>query len=93
MAFILFCLIIRNAYQGVLFEMVATDMRKESPNTMEELLKQNYTIYLLGFFVCDFKNYYSLKIKSLLKQDDVYKKTRIYGMYNLFNSTVDDQYR
>jgi hypothetical protein len=49
MNFILFCLIIRTGYQGVLFEMLSTDMRKQSPNTMEELYKQNYTIYLWHF--------------------------------------------
>jgi hypothetical protein len=47
MVFIIFCLIIRTAYQGVLFEMITTDMRKDSPNTMEELLESNYSIYLV----------------------------------------------
>jgi hypothetical protein len=46
MVFILFCLVIRTAYQGVMFEMITTDMRKESPNMMQELLDSNYTIYL-----------------------------------------------
>jgi hypothetical protein len=46
LTFIIFCLIIRTAYQGVLFEMLTAEMRKESPNTMEEVLEQNYTIYL-----------------------------------------------
>jgi hypothetical protein len=53
MVFILFCLIIRTAYLGVLFEMITTDMRKNSPNTMEQLLAQNYTIYF---------RYYDIKL-------------------------------
>jgi hypothetical protein len=56
MVFIVFCLIIRTAYQGVLFEMITTDMRKESPNTMEELLQKNYTIYIFEFILIDFRN-------------------------------------
>jgi hypothetical protein len=49
MIFIVFCLVIRTAYQGVLFEMITTDMRKTAPSSMKELLEQNYTIYLWEF--------------------------------------------
>jgi hypothetical protein len=45
MFFILFCLVIRTAYQGVFFELMATDMRKPVPTTFEELIDENYTIY------------------------------------------------
>jgi hypothetical protein len=46
MTFILYCLVLRTAYQGVLFEYVATDMRKPSPTTIEELYEQGYTVYM-----------------------------------------------
>jgi hypothetical protein len=42
--FIMFCLVLRTAYQGVLFEMVAGDMRKPLPKTIDDLYKMNYTI-------------------------------------------------
>lgn len=45
MTFILFCLLIRTAYQSVLFEYVATDLRKPLPRTIDDLLDWNYTIY------------------------------------------------
>jgi hypothetical protein len=48
MIFIIFCLVVRTAYQGVLFEMIAADMRRQSPNTMQELYDQNYSIYVWG---------------------------------------------
>lgn len=44
MNFILFCLIMRTAYQGVLFELMATDMRKKLPETIDDLIERNYTI-------------------------------------------------
>ncbi|KAG5673138.1 hypothetical protein PVAND_003209 [Polypedilum vanderplanki] len=43
--FILFCLVIRTAYQGVFFELLTTDMRKPLPETIDDLLDRNYTIY------------------------------------------------
>jgi hypothetical protein len=45
MFFILFCLVIRTAYQGVFFELMATEMRKPVPTTVEGLIDENYTIY------------------------------------------------
>ncbi|CAG9806528.1 unnamed protein product [Chironomus riparius] len=42
--FIMFCLVLRTAYQGVLFEMVAGDIRKPLPKTVDDLYKMNYTI-------------------------------------------------
>jgi hypothetical protein len=44
MCFILFFLIIRTAYQGVLFDMMTKDMRKPLPKTIKELYLKNYTI-------------------------------------------------
>lgn len=45
MTFILYCLVLRTAYQGVLFEYVATDMRRPYPTTIDELYEKNYIIY------------------------------------------------
>jgi hypothetical protein len=44
MSFILFCLVIRTAYQGVFFELLTTDMRKPQPETINDLFARNYTI-------------------------------------------------
>jgi hypothetical protein len=44
MCFILFCLIIRTAYQGVSYDMMTKDMRKPLPKTIRDLYLQNYTI-------------------------------------------------
>jgi hypothetical protein len=46
MCFILFCLIIRTAYQGVQFDMMTKDMRKPLPKTIYDLYVQNYTIII-----------------------------------------------
>lgn len=46
MFFIIFCLIFRTAYQGVLYELITTDVRKPLPETISELIKQNYTFYM-----------------------------------------------
>ncbi|KAG5673234.1 hypothetical protein PVAND_003298 [Polypedilum vanderplanki] len=47
MCFILFCLVIRTAYQGVFFEMMAGDIRKYVPTTIDGLLEENYTIFAI----------------------------------------------
>ncbi|KAG5666299.1 hypothetical protein PVAND_017850 [Polypedilum vanderplanki] len=44
MMFILFCLIFRTAYQGVLFEFMNSDMRKPHAQTIDEIFENNYTI-------------------------------------------------
>lgn len=45
MTFILYCLVLRSAYQSLLFEYVASDMRKSSPNTIEDLYTNDFIIY------------------------------------------------
>jgi hypothetical protein len=44
MLFILFCLIIRTAYQGVQFDMLTKDMRKPLPKTIADLKDMGYII-------------------------------------------------
>jgi hypothetical protein len=56
MFFILFCLVIRTAYQGVFFELMATDMRKPVPTTVEGLIDENYTIYGFKSIMTQFFN-------------------------------------
>ncbi|KAG5670801.1 hypothetical protein PVAND_001039 [Polypedilum vanderplanki] len=46
MMFIIFCLIFRTAYQGVLFEFMNTDMRKPHAKTIDEVFQKNFTIFL-----------------------------------------------
>ena len=40
-----FCLIFRTAYQGLLFELMTNDKHKLTPQTINELVERNYTIY------------------------------------------------
>ncbi|CAG9806529.1 unnamed protein product [Chironomus riparius] len=44
--FIMFCLVLRTAYQGVLFEMIAGDLRKPLPKTLDDLHDMDYKILL-----------------------------------------------
>ena len=46
--FILNCLNLE--FPGVFFEMITTDMRRHPPETLEELIKLNYTIYTMPKF-------------------------------------------
>ena len=43
MVFILFCLIMRTAYQGKYFEFLTTDMRRKPIQTIDELKDKNFT--------------------------------------------------
>lgn len=49
MSFIVFCLIFRTCYQSKLFEFMTTDMRKLSPETIDDLYYQNFTIVTIGY--------------------------------------------
>lgn len=44
--FVMFCLVLRTAYQGVLFTMMSTDMGKILPKSIEDLYDMNYTIVI-----------------------------------------------
>jgi hypothetical protein len=45
MVFILFCLIIRTAWQGKIFEFMQKDMRKPRVESYQEMIDQNFTLY------------------------------------------------
>ena len=47
-SFLFWCLVIRTAYQGKLFEFTTTAVRKPEMRTLEELRKNNFTLYLPG---------------------------------------------
>lgn len=44
--FVYYCLVVRTAYQGVFYEMLTSDMKKDLPTKIDELFKRNYTIYI-----------------------------------------------
>lgn len=46
MLFILYCLIIRTAYQGKMFELMQQDIRKPAASSLEEMVKRNLTFYV-----------------------------------------------
>lgn len=45
MMFILFCLIMRTAYQGKMFEFLQKPMRKPAVKTIAEMIEKNFTLY------------------------------------------------
>jgi hypothetical protein len=46
MNYLLFCLVIRTAYLGKQFEFMQNEMRKPEIETIEELIQENYTLYI-----------------------------------------------
>lgn len=44
MVFILYCLIMRTAYQGMMFKLLTSDVRKQEMQTIEEMVDKNLTI-------------------------------------------------
>jgi hypothetical protein len=47
--YILFCLIIRTAYQGVQFELMLKEVRPRDVQSIDELIEKNFTIYAHSF--------------------------------------------
>ncbi|KAG5668375.1 hypothetical protein PVAND_016316 [Polypedilum vanderplanki] len=73
MNFIIFCLIIRTAYQGVMFEMMTKEIRRPSANSVEELRKENYEIYYfksLKHWVTTIENYESFNFIQINEKMD-----------------------
>lgn len=48
--FSLFCLVIRTAYQGKMFEFMQKDMKKTDISSLEELIQKNFTFYVDATF-------------------------------------------
>lgn len=54
-AFVLFCLVLRTAYQSVLFELIAADIRKPLPKSFHDLYLNNFSIYTVDMLEDMFK--------------------------------------
>lgn len=50
MLFILFSLIIRTAYQGIMFKFLQQEIRKPTVTNIDQMIDQNFTFYLQRFF-------------------------------------------
>jgi hypothetical protein len=46
--YIMFCLVIRTAYQGVQFEMLTKEMRRPPVQTLDEIFDKDYKLYICG---------------------------------------------
>jgi hypothetical protein len=57
--FIWFCFIFRTAYVGVLFELLALDIQRPPPQTLLDLIKENFT------FVFDYRPSYRLLMSEI----------------------------
>ena len=71
-SFIFWCLVIRTAYQGMLFEFTTTAVRKPEMRTLEELRERNFTLYMPNNY-----NYYNIL--------DFIKRVIGYGIFFFFN--------
>lgn len=60
--FVLFCLVMRTAYQGVLFELIAADIRKPLPKTFHDLFVMNYSIQAI--------NLIEVPLKEMLRNNE-----------------------
>lgn len=60
--YILFCLVVRTAYQGKQFEFLQKDMRPSDVETIEEMIQRNFSInFLQGY-------------KQLYEEIDIFKR-------------------
>lgn len=48
MNYLLFCLVLRSAYLGKQFEFMQIEMRKPGIDSIEEMIQENYTLYVLS---------------------------------------------
>lgn len=76
MMFILFCLIMRTAYQGKMFQFLQKDMRKPEVKSIEEMIENNFTFFVL-------QDSPPFEIMELF-QRFVYKKLTFFLSYVIF---------
>lgn len=57
MLFIIFCLVMRSAYVGSLYKFLQSEDRKEPAATIQELIEQNYDLYMYRNQLTDFGNH------------------------------------
>lgn len=43
--YLLFCIVVRSAYQGKQFEFIQKNMRPASVETIDEMIEKNFTLY------------------------------------------------
>lgn len=60
--FVLFCLIIRSAYQGVFYDIFATDMRKPLIKTIEQLYERD-------FVICSLYDQFTIPLYEMIPED------------------------
>lgn len=51
MLFILFCLILRTAWQGKMFEFIQKNVTKVEIQSIDEMIEKNFTFYMFGGFI------------------------------------------
>ena len=59
--FVVFCLIMRTAYQGKYFEFLTSDMRRKPIATIDELIAKNFTIYVESSEIYNHENFVLLQ--------------------------------
>lgn len=57
--FVLYCLIMRTAYQGMMFEFLQKDMRKPEVKSLEEMIEKNFTFYVTANDFEDQQEYFT----------------------------------
>lgn len=64
MMFIIFCLVMRSAYVGSLYKFLQSEKREESVATIDEMIDQNYDLYMYSGQLNDF----GIKAKSIAER-------------------------
>lgn len=81
MMFLIFCLVVRNIYQGALYQFLHSDGRHKEVQSVEEMIEKNFTFYA-----------YELSMFDLIQasNSEIFKRTKPYIRYNfLLNTTFE----
>lgn len=71
MMYLIFCLILRNIYQGSIFKFLQSDGRHKEVQSIDEMLKKDFTFYM-------FESSYDF----VQNQSEIMKRTKFYGDKN-----------
>lgn len=71
MMYLLFCLILRNTYQGAIFKFLQSDGRHKEIQTIDEMLKQEFTFYM-----------YESSFDLIQNNSEIMKRTKFYEKEN-----------
>lgn len=81
MLYILFCLVVRTAYQGKQFEFMSKEMRRPDVKTLDEFIRENFTLFVNSKNI---EEYVSMEfIKRLLLSVRV--PLNVFPLNNLFS--------